>query len=417
MSTTDDDKPFLVSGTGTETVAPGLHILRGQGQSFVAETDAGLVVIDAGPGGAVTRGMIDSLRALSDAPVHALCYSHGHIGYNAGVPDWVAHARERGDPAPRLIGHRNLPKRYARYHETQALQYRMAEIQFNRSEGFFEGKLGMHMPTETFDDKLVIGSGERRVELLWAPSETDDAIALWSPAQRVLYSGPSMLDSIPNIGTPFRTLRDTVRWAGTLETLAALKPRKVVREFGPVVDGEDEVRHVMLHTAKALRWLRAETVRLMNEGLNEPQILARIRFPDDLFGVPWMKPTYGDPGYIVRDIYRSENGWWDRNPTTLHPDAPEAVAEAVAAAITDKAGVIASAQALADAGRWQLALHVIDLLATAPGDAPETVQARGLKTAWLRQRAEQVASYVSRNLYKVSADMIDQGTQGRFGIR
>ena len=42
---------------------------------------------------------------------------------------------------------------------------------------------------------------------------------------------------------------------------------------------------------------------------------------------------------------------------------------------------------------------------------------RGLKTAWLRQRAEQVSSYVSRNLYKVSADMIDQGTQGRFGIR
>ena len=120
MSTTDDDKPFLVSGTGTETVAPGLHILRGQGQSFVAETDAGLVVIDAGPGGAVTRSMIESLRKLSDAPVHALCYSHGHIGYNAGVPDWVAHARERGDPTPRLIGHRNLPKRYARYSETQA---------------------------------------------------------------------------------------------------------------------------------------------------------------------------------------------------------------------------------------------------------------------------------------------------------
>lgn len=417
MSTTDDDKPFLVSGTGTETVAPGLHILRGQGQSFVAETDAGLVVIDAGPGGAVTRGMIDSLRALSDAPVHALCYSHGHIGYNAGVPDWVAHAQERGDPAPRLIGHRNLPKRYARYHETQALQYRMAEIQFNRSEGFFEGKLGMHMPTETFDDKLVIGSGERRVELLWAPSETDDAIALWSPAQRVLYSGPSMLDSIPNIGTPFRTLRDTVRWAGTLETLAALKPRKVVREFGPVVDGEDEVRHVMLHTAKALRWLRAETVRLMNEGLNEPQILARIRFPDDLFGVPWMKPTYGDPGYIVRDIYRSENGWWDRNPTTLHPEPPEAVGATVADAIIDKAAVIASAQALAAAQRWQLALHVIDLLATASGDAPEITQARQLKAQWLRERARQVASYVSRNLYKVSAEWIEQGTQARFGIR
>ena len=49
MNTETTEKPFLIVGSGTETVAPGLHILRGQGQSFVAETDAGLVVIDAGP--------------------------------------------------------------------------------------------------------------------------------------------------------------------------------------------------------------------------------------------------------------------------------------------------------------------------------------------------------------------------------
>ena len=417
MDSKDDDKPFLLVGTGSETVAPGLHMLRGQGQSFVAETDAGLVVVDAGPGGSVTQGMIDSLRALSDAPVHALCYSHGHIGYNAGVPQWFEHARQRGEPAPRLIAHRNVLRRHARYRETEALQHRMAEVQFNRSPGFFERRLAMHEPTETFDQRLVIGSGEQRIELLWAPSETDDAIALWSPAQRVIYGGAALLDSIPNIGTPFRTLRDTVRWAGTLEALAALDPRIAVREFGPLIEGEAEVQKVLTHTARALRWLRAEVVSLMNQGLGEQQVLARMHYPEELFGVPWMKPTYGDPSYIVRDIYRSENGWWDRNPTTLHPEPPEAVGAAVARAITDKPAVIASAQALADAGQWQLALHVIDLLATAHGDAPELAQARALKAAWLRERAAQVASYVSRNLYKVSADMIEQGTQGRFGIR
>lgn len=118
MNARDDDKPFLLVGTGSETVAPGLHILRGQGQSFVAETDAGLVVIDAGPGGKVSQDMIASLRQLSDAPVHALCYSHGHIGYNAGVPAWLEHAAARGEPVPRLIAHRNLPRRQARYRET-----------------------------------------------------------------------------------------------------------------------------------------------------------------------------------------------------------------------------------------------------------------------------------------------------------
>lgn len=410
------EKPFLIVGTGTETVAPGLHILRGQGQSFVAETDAGLVVIDAGPGGPVTQGMIDAVRKLSNAPLHALCYSHGHVGYNSGVPMWLAHAEQRGDAPPRVIAHRNVLRRQARYRETEALQHRMAEIQFNRPAGFFDRRLTMHAPTETFDDRLQIGQGDSHVELRWAPSETDDAIALWSPSQRVLYGGAALIDSIPNIGTPFRTMRDTVRWADTLEALAALGARKAVREFGATLEGEEQVRHVLTHTARALRWLRAEVVRLMNEGHNERGVLARIRFPDELFGVEWMKPTYGDPGYIVRDIYRSENGWWDRNPTSLHPEAPETVGRAVAEAITDKRGVIARACGLAKEGRWQLALHVIDLLAIAEGDAPEIVEARSLKAEWLRERARQVPSYVSRNLYRVGADMIEQGTQARFGI-
>lgn len=239
---------------------------------------------------------------------------------------------------------------------------------------------------------------------------------LWSPSQRVLYGGAALIDSIPNIGTPFRTMRDTVRWADTLEALAALGARKAVREFGATLEGEEQVRHVLTHTARALRWLRAEVVRLMNEGHNERGVLARMRFPDELFGVEWMKPTYGDPGYIVRDIYRSENGWWDRNPTSLHPEAPEAIGRAVAEAITDKRGVIVRACGFAKEGRWQLALHVIDLLATAEGDAPEIVEARSLKAEWLRERARQVPSYVSRNLYRVGADMIEQGTQARFGI-
>ncbi|WP_285414198.1 alkyl sulfatase dimerization domain-containing protein [Variovorax sp. efr-133-TYG-130] len=418
MSTSivEQEKPFLIVGTGTETVAPGLHILRGQGQSFVAETDAGLVVIDAGPGGPVTQGMIDAVRALSSAPLHALCYSHGHVGYNAGVPMWLAHAAQRGDAPPRVIAHRNVLRRQARYRETETLQHRMAEIQFNRPAGFFDRRLAMHAPTETFDDRLRIGGGEQRIELRWAPSETDDAIALWSPSQRVLYGGAALIDSIPNIGTPFRTMRDTVRWADTLDALAALGARKAVREFGATLEGEDQVRHVLTHTARALRWLRAEVVRLMNEGLNERGVLARIRFPDELFGVEWMKPTYGDPGYIVRDIYRSENGWWDRNPTSLHPEAPEAIGRAVADAISDKRGVITHARTLAQGGQWQLALHVIDLLATAEGDTPEIAEARSLKAEWLRERARQVPSYVSRNLYRVGADMIEQGTQARFGI-
>lgn len=405
----------LRTGTGIETVGEGLWVLHGQGQSFVADTSEGLVIIDAGPGGAVTQSMITALRTVSQRVVHAVCFSHGHLGYNAGIPQWLEHASERGEPVPRLVAHKNLVRRHDRYRETQPLQHRMAEIQFRRPTGFFKNRLGMHEPTEVFDLKLVIGSDEQRIELIWAPSETDDSIAVWCPRQCVLYGGAAVIDSIPNIGTPFRTLRDTVRWASTLEALAALAPTRVVREFGPSIDGVDQVNQVLLHTARALRWVRDEVVGLMNEGFNEREVLARIRFPDELFGTPWMRPTYGDPTYIARDIYRSENGWWDRNPTSLHPEAPEAVGVAIANAITDKRAVLEQAQHLADDGQLQLALHVVDLLATAIGSDPEIAEAKALKAVWLRIRATQVPSYVSRSLYFASAEIIEEGGH-RLGI-
>lgn len=417
MQDIEDRPSALVTGTGCEAVAEGVWLLHGQGQSFVADVGGGLLIVDAGPGGKVTLGMIAALRASTDLPVIAICFSHGHIGYNAGLPEWLAHASGRGEPAPRVLAHANVIGRRARYQATMGLQERMAEIQFRHRAGKLAGRLVCPAPTETFTDGMTLGQGARRAEIIWAPSETDDAIAVWLPGLRLLYGGPAVIDSIPNIGTPFRTLRDTVRWAETLERLAALQPGTVVREFGATLEGSESCQHVLTQTARALRWLRAEVVRLMNAGCGEREVLASLELPPELFDQPWMRPTYGDPSYIARDIYRSENGWWDRNPTSLHPAPPERAAAEIVAAIADHDAVIRHAQALAERGETQLALHVIDVLATARDDTPTLAKARSLKARWLRERAGQVRSYVSRSLYTATADMIEQGNGHAFGIR
>ena len=408
---------ILVRGEGVEPLAPGIWNLHGQGNSIVFEIDQGLVMVDAGPGGRVTDGMIKALREVSQAPVYAICFSHGHLGYNAGLPQWLAHAHGRGEPAPRVIAHANVLKRMARYQETLDLQTRMAEIQFRRELFSMQGKFPLPMPTESFEHALCLGDrAGRHVELLWAPSETDDAIAIWHPQQRLLYSGPSMIDSIPNVGTPFRTQRDPVRWADTLERLALLKPVTLVREFGPSLVGEAQVAQVLSHTAQALRWVRAEVVRLINAGMNQEDMLAAIEFPPELFDVPWMSPTYSDPYWIARDVYKSENGWWDRNPTSLHPAAPARVSAALAAAITDKQAVLDQARALHAQGEIQLALHVVDLLATLRLAGAEMQEARRLKADWMRERATQTRSYISKSIYHAAASMMQEGETAKFGI-
>ena len=403
---------ILQGALAGQQIGPGLVVLPGQGNSLAIATDAGVVVLDAS-GYRHAPDMIETLRAHTGAPVHAIVFSHGHHGYNAAIDVWQAHNAERGDPPARLVAHENVVPRYARYRETDELQRRMAAVQFPGKEpvplDLLKQALVLHDPTETFADTMLLVDGARRVELIWAPSEVDDALAVWLPDDGLLCGGAATPGStIPNVGTPLRTQRLTVRWAETLDRLAGLAPERLLTEFGPMVEG-DAIAHQLTETARALRWLRAEVVDRMNRGMDEREILADMTYPADLFDQPWMAPTYGAPEYIVRDLYREENGWWDRNPTSLHPAPPDEAAAAVRSAIADPAAVIARARALADEGETQLALHVVDLLALGTGDEAEVVEARALKAELCRARAGEVAPFVSKSCFHTSAALLGVG--------
>jgi alkyl sulfatase BDS1-like metallo-beta-lactamase superfamily hydrolase len=395
-----------------QMLAEGIYVLPGQGNTLAIETDNGVIIVDAS-GHTHAPAMIAELRERTDSPVYAIVYSHGHHGYNAAVDVWQQHNVDRGDPPPRLIAHENVVKRYARYRETAGLQTRMLAIQFNSRKHVPLEVLGqgmtLHDPTETFADSMTVVEGTRRVELIWAPSEVDDALAVWLPDDGMLFGGAATPGfTIPNIGTPLRTQRYTIRWAETLERLAELGATKLVTEFGPMIEG-DAVDEQMLATAQALRWLRDEVVRRMNDGMDEGEILADMTYPEELFDQPWMRPTYGAADYIVRDLYREENGWWDRNPTTLHPAPPADAADAVLSAIADPALVLARARELAESGETQLALHVIDLLALSKGDGAAVTAARALKAELCRTRAGEVQPFVSKSCYRSSALLLDDG--------
>jgi alkyl sulfatase BDS1-like metallo-beta-lactamase superfamily hydrolase len=402
--------PNILGGTeGVKEVVPGVHILPGQGNCLAVDLGHGMLLVDSGPGGPATDAMISSLRELSQKPVEAICYSHGHAGYNAGIPAWLAHNEERGDPKPRLIAHRNVAVRYARYRQTNGLQQKLNQMQFP----LFKVKIDPVLvdPSESFSECMAIEGSERRVELIWAPSETDDTLALWVPDAKVLYASAAVPGaSIPNIGTPLRTQRLTIRWAETLERLAALGAEAMVQEFGPVVSPADAVRTQLLTMAGALRWLHAEVVLRMNAGMTDTEIVADIEAPNHLFDHPYMRPIYGSVEYIIRDIYREENGWWaDRNPTSLHPLLPRDAARSIADAITDKGAVLDRARELMDQGETQAALHVVDLLALAPGEDPFVVEARALKVGLCRARAGEVKPYVSKALFESAARRYEKG--------
>jgi len=408
--TTGGVAAVLQSEVKARTVHPGVHVLGGLGNSTAIETDQGFVLIDAGLNEAMAESFLQAMKGIKAAPVHTIIYSHGHGGYNTAAWYYLQKAKENGDPPPQIVAHENLPVRYQRYNQTWQLQSYLAQIQFRIPPGVRKQPVYTY-PTVTFKDKLRLTIGNQVLEVLWAPSETDDSIAVWLPDAKLLYTGPAVIEACINIGTPLRTQRDDVRWANTLDKLAAFEPEILVPEFGNVVKGKDEIQFMLNNMAEGLRYLRREVTKRMNQRMTDVEILHDIDYPAEFFEQLWSAPLYGCPDMIVRDIYRSENGWWDRNPTSLHPAHPKDAASAVLNAITDRKAVLNTVKQLMDAGNVQLALHVVDILALAPDDDADVKEAKRLKSELLHLRSGDVPSVVSKNLYLSHADALDKDLQ------
>lgn len=423
---TDDANLYnpLTTKVEARTVAPGVHVLPGFGNAIAIETSTGVVQIDTGLSPSMAENMLAELRARTDLPVTSIVYSHGHGGYNEQVQVWLDHNESRGEPAPRIVAQENLLRRQQRYRDTNDLQNLIAEIQFRMPAGSARGnRYALHRPTETFRDEIDLGdgdgngAGERSVLVLATPSETDDAVSVWLPDCRLLWGGPAVVPCFPNVGSPMRSLRDPVRWVATLERLRELRPEILVFEFGPVLEGADHIDAWFGSVIAALTWVREEVVERLNAGMLVDDIVHDLDFPPELFDTALLAPTYGHPEHVAREVVRAETGWWDRNPTHLRPARTAEAAEAVASAIADPGRVVERARELLDADQPQLALHVVDLLAMAPGDSDDVTQARSIKAEACRTLAQRTPNFIEQSVYLSAATIIDDQPAAPTGVR
>jgi hypothetical protein len=139
------------------------------------ETDAGLVLVDTGmaPGG---PALLKAIRELSDAPLHTVIYTHGHVDHAYGTWALV----EAGE-SPEIVAHEDLVHRFERYIR---LRGSIAKYMNQPLEQLPEDRDDLVWPTRTFRDRLELEIGGETFVLQHHRGETDDQLYVWVPGRK-----------------------------------------------------------------------------------------------------------------------------------------------------------------------------------------------------------------------------------------
>jgi alkyl sulfatase BDS1-like metallo-beta-lactamase superfamily hydrolase len=231
-------------------------------------------------------------------------------------------------------------------------------------------------PTTTFDDRLELTIGGRRLELLSVPGgETTDSLAIWLPDEATVLTGNltgPLFGHVPNLVTiRGDRYRDALAYVDSLERIRALGAERLITGHFDPIDGVDAIAEELTAMCDAMRWVHDRTVEGMNAGKDVHTLMAEIRVPDHLD----VGEGYGQTSWNVRAIWELYAGWFHHRSTTeLYPVAPTAVAaDLVAAAGAD--ALVAAARRHLGAGEPLEAVHLTDIVL---GVEPDNAAARAV---------------------------------------
>jgi alkyl sulfatase BDS1-like metallo-beta-lactamase superfamily hydrolase len=397
--------------TELSEVAERIAVVESFSHVVAFRTDQGLVLFDASLE-ALAPGVIRSLRGWSDERVHTLVYTHGHLDHVGGAHVLREEARGRARPVPRVVAHENVPLRFARYELTSGYNAVINERQFGRGgrgRGRTEGMIaepGRFGPTHwvhpdlIFRERTGLRVGDLEIELRHAKGETDDHLWAWIPERRAICAGDFVIWVFPNAGNPQKVQRYPLEWSRALREMAALEPELLLPAHGLPVAGRERIRTMLDDMASALETLVEQTLRMMNEGLRLDEILHAVRLPKVLLEKPYLRPTYDEPEFVIRNVWRLYGGWYDGNPAHLKPAPEAAFAGEVARLAGGARRLVERARALADAGDLRLACQIVELAAQAE---PRSLDAHGARAEIYEARRKAELSLMARGIYGQAA--------------
>ncbi|MHA1821679.1 MAG: alkyl sulfatase dimerization domain-containing protein [Promethearchaeota archaeon] len=358
---------------------------KGFSNTIIVETADGLIVID--PASSFDERMkFKALRKVSKSPVNLILITHGHNDHAFGIKSIIREAKRKGFNEPRIIAHKNILKRFERYKLMQGWNAYINHIQFlgGSQTPFFA--TNMVMPTEFFDDKWEEKIGGVSIEAYHALGETDDAAWVYFHEIKLLCTGDFFIWGVPNAGNPQKAQRYAEDWAMALRKMAEKDAEIMVPGHGVPIFGHDRIVKALSDTAEFLEDMNRKTIEIMNQGVTFEELINKINYRQDLMEMPYLKPIYDEPEYIVRNIWRLKGGWWDGIISHLKPMNESEFALELMELIGDPLLLIKKAEELLNKNNYRAACRFAELgFLSAPDNRD------------IRKRAAQIMFEIAKN--------------------
>ncbi len=342
--------------------------------------------------------VVSAVRHWSTDEINLAVYTHGHIDHVTGAGAFIADAVERKHRPITFVGHEAIPARFERYDLTNGYNGHINKRQFRLPGPFFPSDF-VH-PHHTYSDHTTLDIGGTHFELHHAKGETDDHTWAWVPEHKAVCVGDLFIWQFPNAGNPQKVQRFAWEWAVALREMAALRPELLLPAHGMAIGGADRVVSVLQNTAEALESLHEQTLALMNTGARLDDVIHTVKLPDHLAELPYLQPTYDEPEFVVRNIWRLYGGWYDGNPAHLKPARDADLAREMAS-LAGGASILATrAESLATDGDLRLACHLVEMAYLAD---PDDVAVHAIRAAIYEARRKVEKSFMATGIYRAAA--------------
>jgi alkyl sulfatase BDS1-like metallo-beta-lactamase superfamily hydrolase len=408
------DEPVNRTTGELSEIAEGLAMVESFSHVVAWNSGDGLVCFDTSHAN-TGQQVVEAIRSWTPDPFNALVYTHGHADHVGGSVAFAANAQSLGHNAPRVIGHKNVQRRFDRYRATDPWNRLINARQFGGVRGDLDGimndlrpasgapRTATFIPDNTLQTTDVVDKfssmtfGDTVVEFHHGRGETDDHLWSWFPDKKWVATGDFVIWNFPNAGNPQKVQRFPIEWAQALRAIIAKKPELLLPAHGLPIAGNERITKVLDEIATALEDLVRDVLLMMNEGESLNNIIHTVRVPEATLAKPYLRPLYDEPEFVVRGIWRQFGGWWDSAPSRLKPARDESLGLEIAHLSGGAEVLIRRAQELVVSGDLRLACHLADFAGWA---APDDPNVHGARAEIYEARRKSETSLMAKGIFR-----------------